>query len=102
MIYDLRIYTPHEGKAEALKRRFVDQVLPIFARIGIEVVERLEPAAGAGEFWYLTRFADEQARETAWNAFKNDPEWLAIKAASEVEGPLLKEQDIRLFQGLIA
>lgn len=100
MIYDLRIYTPHEGKSEALRRRFVDQVLPIFARLGIEVVERLDPIGGSGAFWYLTRFVDEQARDTAWVAFKNDPEWLAIKAASEASGPLLKEQQMRLFTHL--
>jgi hypothetical protein len=27
-------------------------------------------------------------RETKWNAFQSDPEWLAVRAKTEADGPI--------------
>ena len=37
-IYELKRYAPHEGKAQALHRRFADWTAPIFRRLGIDQV----------------------------------------------------------------
>lgn len=100
MIEELRAYVPHEGKAEALRTRFLDKVRPIFARLGIELVATYSNPAEPEETWYLTRFADMTTRDALWDRFKTDEEWLAIKAASETDGPLLKEQRISVLEVL--
>jgi hypothetical protein len=50
----------------------------------------------------MTRFADEDARKKAWAAFGADPEWVALKAASETDGPLLKNQVISVLSPAMA
>lgn len=100
MIYDMRIYTAHPGKERAMIDRFTNVVIPIFARIGIEVVTVYETEDDAPKLIYVTRFADEATRAKAWDAFKADGEWVDAKAASETGGPLLKQQDVFLMKEL--
>jgi hypothetical protein len=92
MIYELKKYIAHEGKAQALIDRFEAHTLPIFARHGIEVLHCWTEPGQPAVFHYLTRYASEQARDAALAAFAADPEWKAVKAASETNGPLLAGQ----------
>jgi hypothetical protein len=50
----------------------------------------------------MTRFKDEDARKKAWASFAADPEWAAVKAASETDGALLKHQTISVLSPAIA
>jgi hypothetical protein len=50
----------------------------------------------------MTRFADEDARKNAWAAFGADAEWAAAKAASEIDGPLLKSQVVSVLSPVSA
>lgn len=92
MIYELKKYVPNGGKSQALKQRFEDVTLPIFARVGVKVEYVFENPAEPEALYYMTSFADAAARDAAWKAFGADPEWKAAKAASEVDGPLLGSQ----------
>ncbi|GAB2894118.1 NIPSNAP family protein [Paralcaligenes sp. KSB-10] len=92
MIYELKKYIAHPGKAAVLQTRFADKTLPIFQRLGIELLHCWNPAEDKDALYYLVGFPDNAARENAWAAFGADAEWLAIKAESEREGPLLKAQ----------
>lgn len=92
MIHELKRYVAHEGKAEALVRRFAEKTMPIFGRLGIDVVQCWTAPAEPGVFYYLVRFADQAASDKAWAAFSADAEWKAAKAASEGDGPLLASQ----------
>ncbi|OWW20447.1 NIPSNAP family protein [Noviherbaspirillum denitrificans] len=92
MIYELKKYTPAPGKEAALKERFARVTLPIFKRIGIEVLHCFEDPKNPNDLYYLTAFRTEQDRELAWKAFGADPEWKSAKAASETDGPLLAAQ----------
>ena len=40
---------------------------------------------------------DANARKKAWAAFGADADWAAAKAASEIDGPLLKSQVISVL-----
>jgi len=102
MIYDMRIYTAHSGKERAMIDRFVNVVVPIFSRLGIDVVNIYETQEDAPRLVYVTRFECEEDRATAWNAFKMDAEWGDAKAASEWNGPLLKHQEISVLKQLVA
>ncbi len=92
MIFELKRYVANEGKSDAMQRRFAELTMPIFKRVGIDVVQCWTAPAEPGVFYYLVRFDSEAASERAWAAFAADAEWMAGKAASETDGPLLGSQ----------
>ena len=103
MIYEIRVYEAVEGRAEAMRRRFADNVATrFFPRHGIELVGAFTAPDEDGRLTYMTRFADEAARKQAWASFAADPEWAAVKASSEPDGPLLKSQTVSVLSPAIA
>lgn len=103
MIYEIRVYEAAEGRTDAMRRRFRDDVATrFFPRHGIELVGVFTAPAEDGSLTYMTRFADEDARKKAWAAFGADPEWAAVKTASETEGPLLKNQIVSVLSPAMA
>jgi heme-degrading monooxygenase HmoA len=102
VIYEIRVYEAVDGKADAMKARFKNEVVKRFPGHGIELLGVFETAADASRLTYLTRFKSEEDRSKAWAAFGADPEWRAIKAASEVDGPLLKNQTVSVLSPAVA
>jgi hypothetical protein len=102
VIYEIRVYEAADGKADAMKARFKNEVVKRFPGHGIELLGVFEGASDASRLTYLTRFKSEEARSTAWAAFGADPEWRAVKAASEVDGPLLKNQTVSVLSPAVA
>ena len=102
MIYEIRIYEAADGKADAMKARFKNEVVKRFAGHGIELLGVFESRSDASRLTYLTRCKSEQARAKAWGAFGADPEWLVVKAATEVNGPLLKNQTVSVLSPAVA
>lgn len=103
MIYEIRVYEAAEGRADAMRGRFCDHVATrFFPRHGIELLGVFTAPAEDGRLTYMTRFKDEDARKKAWAAFAADPEWAAVKAASETGGPLLKNQTVSVLSPAIA
>jgi hypothetical protein len=103
LIYEIRVYEAAEGRTEAMRRRFCDNVATIFfPRHGIELVGVFTAPIEDGRLTYMTRFADEDARKKAWAAFAADPEWAAVKVASETDGPLLKNQTVSVLSPALA
>ncbi len=102
MIYEIRVYEASDGKAEAMKARFKNEVVKRFPHHGIELLGVFELTTEASRLTYLTRFKSEDDRTNAWAAFGADPEWRAIKAASEVNGPLLKNQTVSVLAPAVA
>ena len=41
------------------------------------------------ELVYICRFEDEDAMKSAWNAFRNDPDWAAAREKTEANGPIV-------------
>jgi hypothetical protein len=103
LIYEIRVYEAAEGRADAMRRRFYDNVATrFFPRHGIELLGAFTAPVDDGRLTYMTRFADEDARKKAWASFAADPEWAAVKAASETDGPLLKNQVVSVLSPAIA
>ena len=92
MIYELHTYVAADGRIGDLHRRFADDTLGVFDRVGIDVVAFFRDREQSDRLHYLVRFPDETSRDRAWAAFKEDPEWLEVKAASETDGPLIAEK----------
>jgi hypothetical protein len=91
MIYELRTYWAAPGKQAALHTRFQTLTLGLFARHGMQLIGFWVPnpiTEETGDLVYLMAFADQQALEQAWAAFRADPDWQAGRDASEVDGRL--------------
>jgi len=102
MIYEIRVYEAADGKADAMKARFKNEVVKRLPPHGIELLGVFEAPTDPTRLTYLTRFGSEAERSKAWGAFGADPEWRAIKAATEVDGPLLKNQTVTLLSPTVA
>jgi hypothetical protein len=83
-IFELRTYRSH---SEAASRKKVGMFeaggeLSIFKRLGLATVFFSRDLAGEGlpSLSYLLVFADAAAREAAWTAFRQDPEWRELRA----------------------
>jgi hypothetical protein len=82
-LYQLRIYESHNEKAAKKKIEMFDiGELAIFARCGLNAVFFGETILGPlmPNLTYMLAFADTAAKDTAWNAFRADPEWVRLKA----------------------
>ena len=91
-VFELRTYTAAPGKLGALNARFRDHTIALFRNHGMEVVGFWEPVdkeAGAGEkLVYILAHPSRAAAEANWKAFREDPEWVRVKAESEANGVL--------------
>jgi hypothetical protein len=91
MLYELRVYTSLPGKLPALLERFEKVNLPIWVRLGIRPVGFWTVMIGGPnqELHYMLAWESLAEREHKWHDFHSDPEWLAKRAESERDGPLV-------------
>lgn len=92
MIYELRIYEAIPGRLPALLARFRDHTLRIWDKHGIRQAGFWTTLVGESNqrLTYMLAWDSVADREKRWAAFLADPEWLAISAESEKEGPLVQ------------
>ena len=89
-VHELRIYDVMPGKMPALHRRFREITSGFFAKHGIRVVGYWEPVVGTtNQLTYMLEWDSLAQRERVWDAFANDPEWIAARARTEEQGPLV-------------
>jgi len=96
VVYELRIYHTYEGKLESLLARFRDHTVALFKRHGIKSVVYWtptdEPLKGK-TLIYVLEHRSREAAEANWKSFHDDPEWVKVAAASEVNGKLVEKVD---------
>jgi hypothetical protein len=103
VIYEIRVYEAADGKAAAMRERFVNTVASrFFPRHGIELLGAFVAPTEDGRLTYMTRFETEDARKKAWEAFAADHEWAKVKADTEKDGPLLKSQSMSILSPAIS
>jgi len=95
MMYELRIYHCVPGKLPELHKRFESGTLKLFAKHDIRALGFWTVLVGGSnqDLYYLLEWRDMAEREQRWTAFTNDPEWLAKRAQSEQNGPLVASID---------
>ncbi len=92
--FEMRTYYTNEGKLDALNERFRQHTTALFTRHGMTNIGYWMPVENPErKLIYLLSYPNSGAREAAWKAFVADPEWIAAKAASEVDGPLVAKID---------
>jgi hypothetical protein len=91
VIYELRIYTCFPGRLPALLKRFENATLNIWNRHGIRQAGFWTVLVGEGnnDLHYLLAWESLAEREQKWTAFQADPEWIAKRAESERDGPII-------------
>ena len=90
MIYELRIYHAFPGRLPALNARFSNHTLKLWERFGIRQVGFWTTVIGESnnDLYYILEWENLGEREQKWNAFAAHPDWLAIRAETEKDGPL--------------
>lgn len=90
-IFELRIYTAHPGKLDALLDRFRNHTMRLFKRHGMTNVAYWLPVDNDdNQLVYLLAYPSVFARNEAWQEFITDPEWRAAYEASREDGPLVE------------
>jgi len=81
--FELRMYTaqPDENGDHGigeLHQRFREQEVGIFERLGAEVVAVWQRLDDPNTLVWMLAYRDRAHRTEVWNAFRTDPEWLAL------------------------
>ena len=91
--FELRIYHVAPGKMEALQTRFRDHTNKLFDKHGMTIIGFWTPAKqdeADQKLIYILAYPSKEAREKSWKAFREDPDWLAAREASEKDGKLVE------------
>jgi hypothetical protein len=91
MIHELRIYTTMPGRLPDLLKRFETITLKFWEKHGIRQAGFWTTLIGPSnaELTYLLAWDSLAERESRWNAFAADPDWLAARAETEKNGPIV-------------
>ncbi len=81
--FELRMYTaqPDENGQhgiDELHQRFREQEVAIFERLGAEVIAVWQRLDDPNTLVWMLAYRDREHRTEVWNAFRTDPEWLAL------------------------
>jgi len=91
MIHELRIYHCIPGRLPNLLKRFETITLGLWERHGIRQAGFWTVAIGDSnqDLYYLVEWESLAEREQKWAAFQADPEWIAKRAETEKDGPIV-------------
>ncbi len=94
-VYEFRIYYTHPGKMPDLLTRFRDHTCKLFEKHGMVNVGYWLPvkAEDQDKLYYVLRHASRDAAKASWSAFGADPEWKAVRDASELAGKIVVKVD---------
>ncbi|MDA0659624.1 MAG: NIPSNAP family protein [Planctomycetota bacterium] len=86
-VFELRTYTTTTGNLDALHARFRDHTVGLFAKHGMTNVaywKLMDDQDGAKEtLIYIMAHKSVAAAGSSFDAFRQDPEWVAARTASE-------------------
>ena len=91
MLHELRVYHCLPGRLPALLDRFETITLALWEKHGIRQAGFWTALIGESnnDLYYLLEWESLAEREQKWNAFQTDPDWLAARAKTEADGPIL-------------
>ena len=95
-VYELRTYTTEQGRLPALHARFRDHTCKLFEKYGMKNVVYLTPIDAEGKavdnkLVYLLAHKNQAAAKASFDSFRQDPEWIAARAASEKDSKILSK-----------
>lgn len=92
MIIEMRVYHCLPGRLPALHARFENTTLDLWDKHGIRQAGFFTTLVGPSNqtLTYMLAWDSLAEREARWNAFASDPEWIAKRAASEADAPIVE------------
>jgi hypothetical protein len=96
--YELRTYVTEPGRMDVLLDRFRSHTVALFARHGMTSIGYWVAAKDRDTLVYLLAHDDPRAAAESWKAFRADPEWHAVKAESEKDGPIVRSVTSTLLE----
>ncbi len=99
-VFELRTYHTFPGRLDALHKRFREHTMRMFEKHGMTNVGYWVPQdspAHETTLVYVISHASRDAAKASWDAFRNDPEWKKIAAASEADGGKIVEKIESVF-----
>ena len=92
MIHELRIYHCAPGRLPALHERFQTITLKFWEKYEIQPVGFWTTLIGPSNqsLTYMLQWDSLAERETKWNAFSTDPEWVAKRAETEAHAIIVE------------
>lgn len=100
MLHELRIYRCVPGRLPALLNRFDTITLKLWEKHGIRQAGFWTTVIGESnlDLHYLIEWSSLAEREAKWTAFQNDPEWIAKRAETEKDGPIVANVSNAILQ----
>jgi len=91
MIHELRIYHCLPNRLPALLERFENVTLKLWDGYGIRQAGFWTTLVGPSNsaLYYPLAWQSLAEREDKWSRFIVDPDWVAARLASEVDGPIV-------------
>ena len=101
-VYELRTYTTEPGRLPNLHARFRDHTVKLFEKHGMKNVVYLTPVDGEGKaidnkLVYLLAHKSQAAAKESFDAFRKDPEWIAVRDASEKDGKINSKVESQFY-----
>ncbi len=88
-VFELRTYYAEPGKLDALHARFRDHTTRLFQKHGMTIVGYWMPREAPDRIVYVLAYKSKEAADAAWKGFREDPEWVKARTASEANGRLV-------------
>ena len=91
MIYEMRVYRCIPGRLPALLNRFATITLKLWEKHGIKQAGFFTTVVGESnqDLTYFVAWESLADRDKKWAAFQADPEWIAKRAETEKDGPIV-------------
>ncbi|CAI6085527.1 NIPSNAP family protein [Cohnella sp. JJ-181] len=94
MMYEMRIYEVSPGKMESILARFDQLVVALFEKHGMPIKYFWVDANDANNrLYYVVEHPDIETRNANYASFRADPVWVEAKRLSELDGPLVQNQE---------
>jgi len=92
MIVEMRIYHCAPTRLPALLDRFTTHTLGFFEKYGIQQIGFWTTLIGPSNhaLTYMIQWESLAEREQKWNAFQADADWIATRAATEAQRPIVE------------
>lgn len=93
-VYELRTYTTHPGKLDALLARFRNHTTKLFEKHGMRNIGYWVPQDDPQKkntLIYVVSHASRDAAKKSWDAFRADPAWVAARDESEKTGKIVEK-----------
>ena len=92
-VFEMRTYTTHPGRLDALNARFRDHTTRIFEKHGMTNIGYWVPQDAKDHpestLVYIIAHDDRDAATNNWQSFRDDPEWARVAEESQRDGRIV-------------